>query len=190
MNEIPAENIEFSGIGSSGFEGTGWEKRGRPPWNLWLGSGLGHVRWAACSVPTRVPRRVRSGARQSARMAGRVGTAGSDRGAASRKPATFGSGAPRPKKSTVSATVERKVDVEAAATTFVAGDRVSHKTFGPGTVISAARRYDRGPVRAFRPDEEAHEGICAHRQTRLADRHSTLIQFLPLQKRRSGGRRT
>ena len=28
MNEIPAENIEFSGIGSSGFEGTGWEKRG------------------------------------------------------------------------------------------------------------------------------------------------------------------
>lgn len=45
---------------------------------------------------------------------------------------------PRPKKSTVSATVERKVDVEAAATTFVAGDRVSHKTFGPGTVISAA----------------------------------------------------
>ena len=70
--------------------------------------------------------------------AGRVGTAGSDRGAASRKPATVGSGAPRPKKSTVSATVERKVDVEAAATTFVAGDRVSHKTFGPGTVISAA----------------------------------------------------
>mgnify|MGYP001547984931 CR=1 FL=1 len=28
VNEIPAENIEFSGIGSSGFEGTGWEKRG------------------------------------------------------------------------------------------------------------------------------------------------------------------
>ena len=137
VNEIPAENIEFSGIGSSGFEGTGWEKRGDRRGTF--GSGQGSDMYGG-RVFGSYTRSTPGTQRRTAISpdAGRVGTAGSDRGAASRKPATFGSGAPRPKKSTVSATVERKVDVEAAATTFVAGDRVSHKTFGPGTVISAA----------------------------------------------------
>ena len=137
VNEIPAENIEFSGIGSSGFEGTGWEKRGDRRGTF--GSGQGSDMYGG-RVFGSYTRSTPGTQRRTAISpdAGRVGTAGSDRGTASRKPATFGSGAPRPKKSTVSATVERKVDVEAAATTFVAGDRVSHKTFGPGTVISAA----------------------------------------------------
>lgn len=137
VNEIPAENIEFSGIGSSGFEGTGWEKRGDRRGTF--GSGQGSDMYGG-RVFGSYTRSTPGTQRRTAISpdAGRVGTAGSDRGAASRKPATFGSGAPRPKKSAVSATVERKVDVEAAATTFVAGDRVSHKTFGPGTVISAA----------------------------------------------------
>lgn len=137
VNEIPAENIEFSGIGSSGFEGTGWEKRGDRRGTF--GSGRGSDMYGG-RVFGSYTRSTPGTQRRTAISpdAGRVGTAGPDRGVASRKPATFGSGAPRPKKSTVSATVERKVDVEAAATTFVAGDRVSHKTFGPGTVISAA----------------------------------------------------
>ena len=137
VNEIPAENIEFSGIGSSGFEGTGWEKRGDRRGTF--GSGQGSDMYGG-RVFGSYTRSTPGTQRRTAISpdAGRVGTAGSDRGAASRKPATFGSGAPRPKKSTASATVERKMDVEAAATTFVAGDRVSHKTFGPGTVISAA----------------------------------------------------
>lgn len=137
VNEIPAENIEFSGIGSSGFEGTGWEKRGDRRGTF--GSGQGSDMYGG-RVFGSYTRSTPGTQRRTAISpdAGRVGTAGSDRGVASRKPATFGSGAPRPKKSAVSATVERKVDTEAAATSFVAGDRVSHKTFGPGTVISAA----------------------------------------------------
>ena len=137
VNEIPEADIEFSGIGSAGFSGTGWEKRGDRRGTF--GSGQGSDMYGG-RVFGSYTRSTPGAQRRTAISpdAGRVGTAGSDRGAASRKPATFGSGAPRPKKSAVSATVERKVDTEAAATSFAAGDRVSHKTFGPGTVISAA----------------------------------------------------
>ena len=137
VNEIPEADIEFSGIGSAGFSGTGWEKRGDRRGTF--GSGQGSDMYGG-RVFGSYTRSTPGTQRRTAISpdAGRVGTADPDRGAASRKPATFGSGAPRPKKSAVSATVERKVDVEAAATTFVAGDRVSHKTFGPGTVISTA----------------------------------------------------
>ena len=59
---------------------------------------------------------------------------------AGRVASTFGSGAPRAKKpsSKVSPTVERKVDRASASQDFAAGDTVSHKTFGTGTVISVA----------------------------------------------------
>ncbi len=130
VNEIPAANIEFSGIGSSGFEGTGWEKRGDRRGTFGSGQGsdmYGGRVFGSYTRSTPGTQRRKGVSADAGRMPG------SDRG-----PATFGSGAPRPKKSAVSATVERKVDAEAAATTFVAGDRVSHKTFGPGTVISAA----------------------------------------------------
>ena len=38
----------------------------------------------------------------------------------------------------MSPTVERKVDRASASQDFAAGDTVSHKTFGTGTVISVA----------------------------------------------------
>lgn len=143
VNEIPSEHIEFSGIGSSGFEGTGWEKRGDRRGTFGSGKGSdmygGRVFGSFTRSTPGTQRRT-----SISPDAGRVGTGsasafseGSGAGAG-RSRSTFGSGAPRPKKTNVSATVERKVDAAAAATTFVAGDRVSHKTFGPGTVISAA----------------------------------------------------
>ena len=56
---------------------------------------------------------------------------------AGRKPATFGSGATRPRQQKAPAPVEqRRPDAARAAEVFAAGDAVSHKTFGPGTVIS------------------------------------------------------
>lgn len=130
VNEIPEADIEFSGIGSAGFSGTGWEKRGDRRGTFGSGQGSDMYGGRVFGSYTRST----PGAQRRTGIsadAGRVAPA--DRG-----PATFGSGAPRPKKSAVSATVERKVDTEAAATSFAAGDRVSHKTFGPGTVISAA----------------------------------------------------
>ena len=139
VNEIPSEHIEFSGIGSSGFEGTGWEKRGDRRGTF--GSGKGSDMYGG-RVFGSYTRSTPGTQRRTAISpdAGRVGAVGAGAGAssASRKPSTFGSGAPRPKKASVSATVERERDATAAATSFAAGDRVSHKTFGPGTVISAA----------------------------------------------------
>ena len=143
VNEIPAEHIEFSGIGSSGFSGTGWEKRGdrRGTFGSGQGSGMygGRV-FGSFTRSTPGTQRRTSISPDAGRMGAGAASAfgsGSSSGA-ERTRATFGSGAPRPKKTNVSATVERKVDATAAATTFAAGDRVSHKTFGPGTVISAA----------------------------------------------------
>ena len=139
VNEIPSEHIEFSGIGSSGFEGMGWEKRGDRRGTF--GSGKGSDMYGG-RVFGSYTRSTPGTQRRTAISpdAGRVGAVGAGAGASSapRKPSTFGSGAPRPKKASVSATVERERDATAAATSFAAGDRVSHKTFGPGTVISAA----------------------------------------------------
>ena len=126
VNEIPEEHIEFSGVGSAGFEGTGWEKRGdrRGTFGSGQGSSMygGHVHGSY----------TRS-----------TGTAGMSRHTgispdAGLKPATFGSGQPRQRRAAVSPTVEqRRPDAAKAAETFAAGDRVKHKTFGTGKVISA-----------------------------------------------------
>ena len=139
VNEIPSEHIEFSGIGSSGFEGTGWEKRGdrRGTFGSGKGSDMYGGRVFGSYTRSTPGTQRRTAISPNAGRVGAVG-AGAEASSASRKPSTFGSGAPRPKKASVSATVERKRDATAAATSFAAGDRVSHKTFGPGTVISAA----------------------------------------------------
>ena len=143
VNEIPSEHIEFSGIGSSGFEGTGWETRGDRRGTFGSGQGsdmYGGRVFGSFTRSTPGTQRRTSISPDAGRMGAGAASAfgsGSSSGA-ERTRATFGSGAPRPKKTNVSATVERKVDAAAAATTFAAGDRVSHKTFGPGTVISAA----------------------------------------------------
>ena len=130
MDEIPEEHIEFSGIGSAGFSGTGWEKRGDRRGTF--GSGQGSEMYGGRvfgSYTRSTPGVQRRGAISP--DAGRVVTA-SEGG-----PATFGSGAgstrPRAKAPAVE---QRRPDAAAAAAVFAAGDAVSHKTFGPGTVIS------------------------------------------------------
>lgn len=143
LNEIPFEDIEFSGIGSAGFEGTGWEKRGDRHGTF--GSGMGSDMYGGKVFGSHT--------RSTGGSASRGGSSFDDffggssygterhRGVspdAGRVASTFGSGAPRAKKpsSKVSPTVERKVDRASASQDFAAGDTVSHKTFGTGTVIS------------------------------------------------------
>ena len=135
VNEIPAADIEFSGIGSAGFSGTGWEKRGDRRGTFGSGQGSDMYGGRVFGSYTRST----PGAQRRTAISPDAGRVGASSGSSSsRGPATFGSGAPRAKKTGVSATVERERDVAAAATAFAAGDRVTHKTFGPGTVISAA----------------------------------------------------
>ena len=143
LNEIPFEDIEFSGIGSAGFEGTGWEKRGDRHGTF--GSGMGSDMYGGKVFGSRTRSTGGSGSRGGSSFDDFFG--GSSYGTerhrgvspdAGRVASTFGSGTPRAKKpsSKVSPTVERKVDRASAAQDFAAGDTVSHKTFGTGTVIT------------------------------------------------------
>lgn len=145
LNEIPFEDIEFSGIGSVGFEGTGWEKRGDRHGTF--GSGMGSDMYGGKVFGSHTRSTGGSGSRGGSSFDDFFG--GSSYGTerhrgvspdAGRVASTFGSGAPRAKKpsSKVSPTVERKVDRASASQDFAAGDTVSHKTFGTGTVISVA----------------------------------------------------
>lgn len=143
LNEIPFEDIEFSGIGSAGFEGTGWEKRGDRHGTF--GSGMGSDMYGGKVFGSHTRSTGGSGSRGGSSFDDFFG--GSSYGTerhrgvspdAGRVASTFGSGAPRAKKpsSKVSPTVERKVDRASASQDFAAGDAVSHKTFGTGTVLS------------------------------------------------------
>lgn len=145
LNEIPFEDIEFSGIGSAGFEGTGWEKRGDRHGTF--GSGMGSDMYGGKVFGSHTRSTGGSGSRGGSSFDDFFG--GSSYGTerhrgvspdAGRVASTFGSGAPRAKmpSSKVSPTVERKVDRAGASQDFAAGDTVSHKTFGTGTVISVA----------------------------------------------------
>lgn len=145
LNEIPFEDIEFSGIGSAGFEGTGWEKRGDRHGTF--GSGMGSDMYGGKVFGSHTRSTGGSGSRGGSSFDDFFG--GSSYGTerhrgvspdAGRVASTFGSGAPRAKKpsSKVSPTVERKVDRASASQDFAAGDTVSHKTFGTGTVLSVA----------------------------------------------------
>ena len=143
LNEIPFEDIEFSGIGSAGFEGTGWEKRGDRHGTF--GSGMGSDMYGGKVFGSHTRSTGGSGSRGGSSFDDFFGgsTYGTERHRgvspdAGRVASTFGSGAPRAKKATskVSPTVERKVDRASASQDFSAGDTVSHKTFGMGTVIS------------------------------------------------------
>lgn len=145
LNEIPFEDIEFSGIGSAGFEGTGWEKRGDRHGTF--GSGMGSDMYGGKVFGSHTRSTGGSGSRGGLSFDDFFGgsTYGTERHRgvspdAGRVASTFGSGAPRAKKpsSKVSPTVERKVDRASASQDFAAGDTVSHKTFGTGTVISVA----------------------------------------------------
>lgn len=145
LNEIPFEDIEFSGIGSAGFEGTGWEKRGDRHGTF--GSGMGSDMYGGKVFGSHTRSTGGSGSRGGSSFDDFFGgsTYGTERHRgvspdAGRVVSTFGSGAPRAKKATskVSPTVERKVDRASASQDFSAGDTVSHKTFGTGTVLSVA----------------------------------------------------
>lgn len=98
LNEIPERDVAHVGVGSSGFAGVGWEKRGD-----------------------------------------RHGTFGSGRGSDVYGGHVFGSrtrstgGSP-----TRPAPVSPRPDPARAAASFSPGDKVSHKTFGPGVVLATS----------------------------------------------------
>ena len=112
VDEIPAKDIEPVGVGSAGFSGVGWEKRGDRRGTF--GSGRGSQVYGG-HVFGSITRSTNAGAHAQA--------------GAQRAP-------------------ERPQPTRAAQTSFAPGDKVTHKTFGPGVVIKADRdtidvRFDR-----------------------------------------------
>lgn len=107
LGEIPDADVERVGVGSSGFSGVGWEKRGDRHGTF--GSGRGSSVYGGNVFGSRT--RSTGGAQRSQLppIAPRAGSAAPTR--------------PSPAK---------------AAASFAKGDRVSHKTFGPGEVLSVS----------------------------------------------------
>ncbi|WP_235927225.1 ATP-dependent helicase [Parafannyhessea umbonata] len=123
LNEIPPEDVNAIGVGSSGFSGVGWEKRGDRHGTY--GSGRGSEVYGGHVFGSHT--RSTGGARPSGTAApswpGRpMGGASAGAGAGSSRPAA-------------SAPVR---DRKKAEETFAPGDQVSHKTFGPGVVKEAS----------------------------------------------------
>ena len=125
IGEIPSELRQTSGLGSAGFSGTGWEKRGSRRGIAGSGTeaGEGRVfgRSSASGAQGRSFAEYRA-ATGTGRAAGSVG--GASRGG-------LGSGSGR-----IGAGVNPNEGKKAAAqATFAAGAAVAHTTFGRGTVV-------------------------------------------------------
>ncbi len=105
LGEIPSEHVEVSGVGSSGFEGMGWAKRGdrRSAFGHGAGSGGREGRVFGSGAP-------HGGAGFGGGTGRRVGGAGfGTEGSAAKQPA-------------------------ARAESFAVGDVIDHKVFGRGVV--------------------------------------------------------
>lgn len=125
VGEIPSELRQTIGLGSSGFSGTGWEKRGSRRGISGSGTEAGGGRVFGQSSA--------GGGRP--RSAGRAGSSGGSSfsdfmgGSSSRS-------ASRASSSTTGMRANPNAGKKAAANaTFSAGDTVDHKTFGRGKVI-------------------------------------------------------
>ena len=125
IGEIPSELRQTSGLGSAGFSGTGWEKRGSRRGIAGSGTEAGEGRVFGRSSASGAQGRSFAEYRAATgmgRAAGSVG--GASRGG-------LGSGSGR-----IGAGVNPNAGKKAAAqATFAAGDAVDHKTFGRGTVV-------------------------------------------------------
>jgi len=125
IHEIPSELCKITGLGSSGFSGTGWEKRGSRRGIAGSGTEAGEGRVFGRSSASG------SAGRGDRDRAGRSGHAGSGSGFG-RSGSSSGSGRSSFGGGTASRDIGKK---DAAKMTFAVGDTVDHKTFGRGVVV-------------------------------------------------------
>ncbi|MGO5239436.1 ATP-dependent helicase [Parolsenella sp. LCP21S3_E11] len=168
LREIPEQDIQLVGVGSDGFSGVGWEKRGDRRGTY--GSGTEAYGGAVFGSATRsaggnaqnraggMSFRSASegfGGRSASGISSGSGLPLSTLGGRGSGPRTFGSGgfdaagsgrvfgsgraaapAEDPFAQNPSGGIKR--DAAKASEGFAKGDKVSHKTFGPGVVLSAS----------------------------------------------------
>ena len=149
LGEIPAEDYERVGVGSSGFTGVGWEKRGDRHGTFGSGRGSdvygGHVFGSRTRSTGGSPQSRSSGGTGAGATSG---TFGSRRASAGFGQQASGSSSRQQRSSysysaPIAPHAKRAGDASAApvssgADTFAKGDRVSHKTFGPGIIVGVS----------------------------------------------------
>ena len=132
IEEIPREDCELEGVGSRGLTGVGWEKRGDRHGTFGSGSSVygGNVFGSRTRSTGGAPQRSGSGF-GSGYGSGSGSTFGSRTrvgGHASASETSRAASTPAP---AAASTYDKPTD-------FAKGDRVSHKTFGPGVVVAAS----------------------------------------------------
>lgn len=135
LQEIPEVDINATGVGSSGFSGVGWEKRGDRHGTF--GSGRGSEVYGGNvfgSYTRSTGKRAESKGSFSSFMASQRSATGSGAGQSETTPA-FGArrgGLGEYSAASRQAPVAR--DRSKDSESFAPGDQVTHKTFGPGVV--------------------------------------------------------
>ena len=153
VRELPEGDCELTGVGSSGFSGVGWEKRGDRHGTFGSGRGSevygGNVfgsRTRSTGGNARRDGSFGAGAGSSFGSRTRTGTGHTGFGASSAggfgsSSSSFGSrtrvgGQGRAASETAASPAPRPV--ADASVSLAKGDRVSHKTFGPGVVLGVS----------------------------------------------------
>ena len=153
VRELPEGDCELTGVGSSGFSGVGWEKRGDRHGTFGSGRGSevygGNVfgsRTRSTGGNARRDGSFGAGAGSSFGSRTRTGTGHTGFGASSAggfgsSGSSFGSrtrvgGQGRVASETAASPAPRPV--ADASVSLAKGDRVSHKTFGPGVVLGVS----------------------------------------------------
>ena len=124
VRELPAADCERVGVGSSGFSGVGWEKRGDRHGTF--GSGRGSSVYGGNVFGSRTRSTGGNPQRQGSGSSGGFGV-----GAFGSRTRVGGHGA----ASETAAPAPTAAPTYDKPATFAKGDRVSHKTFGPGVVL-------------------------------------------------------
>uniref|UniRef100_UPI003A91B699 3'-5' exonuclease n=1 Tax=Paratractidigestivibacter sp. TaxID=2847316 RepID=UPI003A91B699 len=143
VREIPEEDCEREGVGSLGMTGVGWEKRGDRHGTFGSGRGSsvygGNVFGSRTRSTGGSPQR--SGSASGAKTwrefssSSAVGSgAGSSFGSRTR----VGGHASASETSRLTSAPAAAPSAYEKPTDFAKGDRVSHKTFGPGVVVAAS----------------------------------------------------
>ena len=131
IGEIPGELRQTTGLGSAGFSGTGWEKRGSRRGIAGSGTEAGEGRVFGRSSASGSRGRSFEEFRASGGLGRGERGGGAGAGLGARTGALGAAGASR-RGAGANPNAGKKA---AARATFAAGDAVDHKTFGRGTVV-------------------------------------------------------
>ena len=137
VREIPKQHIQATGVGSMGFRGTGWEKRGDRRGTFGSGQGESMYGGRVFGASTRTSNTRPTSDQRRAAAKGTGSSFAQFTGDASKRKDGVVTRTNHPSSQPMTQKVQIKRNTNPAMGVFNAGDKVSHKIFGPGEVLSA-----------------------------------------------------